>query len=90
MDLKRSSPAVSVKATSTSSLIRCLTKSALMVGGEPSSSNLSLEQREKYLIPGIAFSALLFLSVLGSLLFAGVLVAVQTAVEMKRMLRPTR
>jgi hypothetical protein len=50
---------------------------------------MSLEQREKYLIPGTVFSAILFLSVLGSLLFAGVLVAVQTAVELKRMLRPT-
>jgi hypothetical protein len=47
---------------------------------------LSLEQREKYIIPGTVFSSILFLSVLGSLLVAGVLVAVQTAVEMKRIL----
>jgi hypothetical protein len=50
---------------------------------------LSLEQRQKYTIPGTAFSAILFLSVLGSLFFAGVLVAVQTAFEMKRVLSPT-
>jgi len=49
---------------------------------------MSLEQRDKYIIPGTIFSVLLFLGVLGSLLFAGVLVAVQTAVELKRMLGP--
>jgi len=50
---------------------------------------LSLEQREKYTVPSSIFSAILFLSVLGSLLFAGVLVAVQTAVQIRNVLRPT-
>jgi len=47
------------------------------------------EQLEKYSVPGTTFSAILFFSVLGSLLFAGMLVVAQATIEMKSMLKPT-
>jgi len=52
---------------------------------------MSGEQQRNYITPGATFSVVLVLSVLGSLLFAAMLVAIQAAAEVRRMLkRPTR
>jgi len=49
---------------------------------------MSEEQQRNYVTPDATFSVILFLSVLGSLLFAGVLVVVHTVIETTRILKP--
>ena len=44
---------------------------------------MSIEQRDDYIISNVALGVILIASVLCSLLFAGVLVAVQIAIEIK-------
>ena len=51
---------------------------------------MSQEQRDDYIVPNVILTAIMFASVVGSLIFAGILVTVQVIVEIKDRMKLRR
>jgi len=61
-----------------------------LTASEDLQTKMSIEQKDKFIVPNVLLSAILILSVLGSLLFAGVLVVLQIVVDIKDRMKLRR
>ena len=61
-----------------------------LTSSEDLQSKMSIEQKDNYLVPNVLLSAILFASVAGSLVFAGLIVAIQIVIDIKERMKLRR